>query len=146
MAERKIIKKLTELNTPLDKLLVIPSYHKGNLLPRFKNTFMYLDKGITFPILLFLQDKQDIEQYSWVREDIIFWCPEEPELVDIAKVRWYIVEMRCVRQKTYLFYGCWMTISDSHGEVFLTVQHSTYNLMMRNLLALRVQQEHLLCS
>lgn len=93
MSERKIIKRLAELNAPLDKLLVIPSYHKGNLLPRFKNTFMYLDKGITFPILLFLQDKQDVEQYSWVREDIIFWCPEEPELVDIAKVRWYIVEM-----------------------------------------------------
>lgn len=87
---RKIVKDVTELPKSTD-MIVIASYHKGTLLPRFKNTFMYLnDACFNQPVILFLQDKKDVELYSWVQEDIIFWCPEEPELTDLAKVRWYI--------------------------------------------------------
>lgn len=87
---RRIVKDGAELPKATD-MIVIPSYHKGTLLPRFKNTFMYLDTACFYsPVVLFLQDKKDVPLYSWVQEDIIFWCPEEPELTDIAKVRWFI--------------------------------------------------------
>ncbi len=87
---RKIVKDVTELPKAAD-MIVLPSYHKGALLPRFKNTFMYLDTAcFDSPVVLFLQDKNDVSLYSWVQEDIIFWCPDEPELTDIAKVRWFI--------------------------------------------------------
>ena len=87
---RKIVKDVTELPKSTD-MIVIASYHKGTLLPRFKNTFMYLnDACFDCPVVLFLQDKKDVELYSWVQEEIIFWCPEEPELTDLAKVRWFI--------------------------------------------------------
>jgi hypothetical protein len=87
---RKIVKDVTELPKS-ENMIVIASYHKGTLLPRFKNTFMYLNKAcFDSPVVLFLQDKKDVTLYSWVQEDIIFWCPEEPELTDLAKVRWFI--------------------------------------------------------
>lgn len=86
----RIVKDVNELPKS-SEMIVIASYHKGTLLPRFKNTFMYLDKKcFDVPVVLFLQDKKDVPLYEWVQSDIIFWCPEEPELDNLAKVRWYI--------------------------------------------------------
>lgn len=89
-----VIKELA-FDHPQDKVLIIATYHKGNLLPRFKNTFDFIDpKKLDFPCVVFMQDKEDLCKYSWLPEGWIIWTPEEPELTDLAKTRWYI-QTRC---------------------------------------------------
>ena len=87
----RIIKTLEELPKTADTLLIVATYHKGKLLPRFRNTFDYVKpKELPFPCITFMQDKEDIERYSWLSDDWIIWAPEEPELTDLARVRWFI--------------------------------------------------------
>lgn len=93
------IKSLAELESVYDKLLIIPTYHKGKLLPRFANTFDVVQPTkMKMPCIVFMQDANDIQDYDWLSEDWIIWTPEEPELTDIARVRWYI-------QDQTTFYG-----------------------------------------
>lgn len=89
-----VVKELS-FEYPQDKILVIPTYHKGNLLPRFKHTFDFVKpKELGFPCVVFMQDEEDLQKYSWLSDDWIIWTPREHELTDIAKVRWYI-QTRC---------------------------------------------------
>lgn len=75
----KIIHDLSELPKEAEVLSLIATYHKGTFLPRIKNTFMFVQTCEEMPLVIFMQDPEDAERYSWLRTDphTYIWIPND---------------------------------------------------------------------